>query len=150
MKKAFTLIELMVVVVVIGILLAVIMPRMMLLIDKSREKTTAKNLKNIKLALDLYCEGPDGGYIYPTTKEEFKEILENKFGEGKIPRAVLRVGSGVSASNECHVLGSVTLIPASPEGGWALIAEGEHRGYVFINSTKLDVYGEPYTNYSCW
>jgi len=152
MKKrtGFTLIELMIVVVIIGILLVLVLPRIIRLMDKSREKTTHKNLKNIKLAIDMYCEQSDGGYNYPKTRDELKKILEKKFGEENIPRAVLRLGSGVPASNECYVTDSVANIPVGEEGGWVFMSAGSNTGSVYINSKKEDTLGNPYTTYSCW
>ncbi|MDI6752616.1 MAG: type II secretion system protein [bacterium] len=149
MKKGFTLIELMLVVAIIGILLVLFLPRATRMMDKSRERTTARNLKSIKLALDQYCEQSDGAYAYPETGESFKEILEQGFPDGIVPRAVLRMGA-VDASNACYVVGSPTDIPISPEGGWVLINAGPYRGNIYINSTDNDTNKNPYTTYSCW
>ena len=149
MKKGFTLIEMMMVVAIIGILLALLIPRITRTMDKSRERATAKNLKSIKLALDQYCEEPDGSFAYPTTTPEAEEILKEKFPDGVVPRAVLRTGAP-AASNICYVTGSLTDIPVQPEGGWVLITSGPYRGSVYINSTENNLEGNPYTTYSCW
>lgn len=147
--SGFTLIELMVVITIIGILLILLLPRITLVMDRSREKTTYKNLKGIKLAVDIYSERPDGGYDYPTTADQLKEILNKKF-DNQIPRAVLRISSGVSASNECYLAESTAFIPVAPEGGWVFITSGGNRGDVFINSTVLDTNKNSYTTYLCW
>lgn len=149
MKKGFTLIELMVVVTIIGILLVMLIPRITRTMDRSRERATQKNLKNIKLALDSYCEAADGDYNYPTSSTTFKDILNEKF-DNEIPRTVLRIGSGIPASNECYVTGSVTDIPVEKEGGWVLITSGPQRGNVYINSTASDINGDFYTTWPCW
>ncbi len=146
----FTLIELMIVITIIGVLLVILLPRITLLTDKAREKTLHKNLKNIKLALDSECENADGGYNYPTTAIEFRNILERKFDV--IPRAVLRITSGVPPSNECYVTDDVANIPVGPPlgGGWVFITEGKDRGRVCINSIALDTEGRSYLTYECW
>lgn len=148
-KKGFTLIELMVVITIVGILLVILLGRVTKTMDRSREKTAHKNLKNIKLALDLSCQASDGGYNYPTTSAGFKAKLEERF-EGEIPRAVLRIGSGVPASNECYVTGSVTDIPVGDKEGWVLITAGNERGNVYINTNAVDTNGDFYTTYLCW
>ncbi|MEW6481424.1 MAG: type II secretion system protein [bacterium] len=149
-NQGFTLIELMIVIVVVGILLAILLGRLTLIMDRAREKTTHKNLKNIKLAIDAACEQPDGGYDYPTNAPDFKAKLEERFGEGNIPRAVLRMGVDAPPSNECFVANAVTEIPVNPPGGgWVLIIAGEERGRVCINSNELDTGGNPYSSYIC-
>ncbi|MEW6103071.1 MAG: prepilin-type N-terminal cleavage/methylation domain-containing protein [bacterium] len=148
-ELGFTLVELMVVVTIIGILLVLLLPRMTLLMDRSREKTTHKNLKSIKLAIDSYSERTDGGYNYPTAKDDLKQVLEEKFS-GSVPRAVLKLGSGIPASSECELAGSVTDIPVGNNGGWVFITAGPDRGNVYVNSTAFDTNQNPYTTYSCW
>jgi prepilin-type N-terminal cleavage/methylation domain-containing protein len=59
-KRGFTLIELMIVVAIIGILLAIAVARIQLMIDRTREKTTFMNLRNIKLAVMMYADTPTG------------------------------------------------------------------------------------------
>ncbi|MEW6006610.1 MAG: type II secretion system protein [bacterium] len=150
-NQGFTLIELMIVIVIVGILLAILLGRLGLIMDRAREKTTHKNLKNIKLAIDATCEQSDGGYDYPADGAGFKAKLEERFGVEKIPRAVLRIGVNTHPSNDCFVANAVTDIPVPgpPGGGWVLIIAGEDRGRVCINSNELDTNGNPYSSYIC-
>jgi hypothetical protein len=133
-------------VTIVGLLIIIGLGKMLVLIDKSREKTTAKNRKNISLAIDENCMAPDGGYDYPTSSTKLKEILEKAFNN-KIPRAVLRRGANVPASNRCYVAADPKNIPVEREGGWVLVTAGIHRGTVFINTTAIDTAGKFYTSW---
>ena len=71
MKKAkgFTLIELMVVIVILGILSAVIAPRIPQFVNKAKEGRTKGNLATLRSTLNIYYSDNDGSYpnTDPTT-----------------------------------------------------------------------------------
>jgi general secretion pathway protein G len=69
----FTLIELMVVVVIIGILAGLIVPRIMGSDDKARDAKTKMQIESLETALKLYKL--DNGN-YPTTEQGLKALVE--------------------------------------------------------------------------
>lgn len=78
-KKAFTLIELMLVVIIIGVLAAMVMPRLVGRSEQARIAAAKSDINaNIALALDLY--EMDNGH-YPTSLDE----LMKKGDSGKGP-----------------------------------------------------------------
>jgi general secretion pathway protein G len=74
-KKAFTLIELMLVVIIIGILAAMVMPRLVGRSEQARTAAAKADIEsNIALALDMF--EMDNGY-YPTTSEGLAALRSN-------------------------------------------------------------------------
>src|SRR5690606_17958967 len=75
-QQGFTLIEIMVVVVIIGILAAMIAPNILGRADEARITTTQSDLLSISNALDLYRLD---NLTYPTTSQGLKALV-NKPG----------------------------------------------------------------------
>ncbi|MCS7084346.1 MAG: type II secretion system major pseudopilin GspG, partial [Aquificaceae bacterium] len=73
MKRAFTLVELLVVVIILGILAALVVPRVIGRVDEARIEATRVQLKAIKDALEQYKL--DNGQ-YPTTEQGLKALVE--------------------------------------------------------------------------
>lgn len=61
-RKAFTLVELMIVVAIIGILAAIALPKFSSLVDKSKEGYTKGALAAIRTALSVYYADTEGRY----------------------------------------------------------------------------------------
>lgn len=81
-RKGFTLIEILVVVVILGILAAVVVPRIMGRPEEARRTKAAVDIKSIETALNLYKI--DSG-TYPTTEQGLFALVE-KPNTGDIPR----------------------------------------------------------------
>ncbi len=74
MRKGFTLMELMIVIVILGGLAAIIMPNLMGTADKAKNKLVCVQMKNIKETLKLFKM--DQGN-YPTTSEGIESLITN-------------------------------------------------------------------------
>lgn len=71
-QSGFTLIEIMVVVVIIGILASVVVPRIMDNPDKARVAKAKNDIRALESALDLYRLD---NYTYPTTDEGLDALI---------------------------------------------------------------------------
>lgn len=78
-QSGFTLIEVMVVIVILGILAGVVVPQVLGQSDKARVKTTGTVLSNVSNALDMYKLD---NHKYPTTAQGL-EALINKPANAK-------------------------------------------------------------------
>jgi len=80
-KRGFTFIELMAVIVILGILAMIVMPRFFGRIDEARITATQLQIKNLEQALRLFYL--DNGF-YPDTEQGLKALVE-KPTVGRIP-----------------------------------------------------------------
>lgn len=76
-QQGFTLIEVMVVVVILGILAAVVVPRVMDNPDKARIVKARSDVQALKSALDLYKLD---NFNYPSTEQGLQALVEKPSG----------------------------------------------------------------------
>ena len=76
--RGFTLIEIMVVVVILGILAAVIVPRIMDNPDKARVAKTRQDIRVLESSLNLYKLD---NYSYPSTQQGLEALVSAPQGE---------------------------------------------------------------------
>jgi len=72
-KSGFTLIEILAVLIILGLLAALIVPKVVGRVDESRIETTKLQMKAIKNALEQFKM--DNGF-YPTTAQGLKALVE--------------------------------------------------------------------------
>jgi general secretion pathway protein G len=81
-RKGFTLIELMVVIVILGLLAALVAPKFLKRGEEAKVTTTEVQMKNIEQALKLYKLHNS---FYPTTEQGLKALVE-KPEEDPVPK----------------------------------------------------------------
>ena len=81
-QNGFTLIEIMVVVVILGILAGIVVPRLLDEPEKARRTKAATQIRSFEEALGMFKL--DNGF-YPTTQQGL-EALVNKPASGRIPK----------------------------------------------------------------
>ena len=118
-QRGFTLIELMVVVLILGILAAIITPRIIGRTDDARVTEAKVQIRNLETALKLYKL--DTG-TYPTTEQGFDALIE-KPATGVIPKK-WREGGYLE----------VKKIPSDPWGNpYIYISPGLHGDYDIVS-----------------
>ena len=76
-RQGFTLIEIMIVVVIVGILVALVVPNIVGRSDQARRVAVENDLRAIATALDLYRA--DNG-VYPSTDQGLRALVEKPAG----------------------------------------------------------------------
>jgi len=116
-ERGFTLIEIMVVVVILGILAAVVVPRFMNRPDEARRTRAAVDIKAVEAALGMFKL--DNGF-YPTTEQGLAALVQ-KPTIGRIP---------VKFAED----GYLKKVPVDPWGRvYAYLAPGAHGPYDLLS-----------------
>lgn len=150
MKKAFTLVELMIVVVIIGILAAVAIPKFSDMVEKSKEGATKGQLTALRGALQVYYSDNEGKFlVFPTGEfitESFRSVMVPKYiteiGATKLPKT----GCGENA-NVYSV--SVPTESATSAGGWIYGGDPQSNswGDIRVNCNQKTLKGDYWTSF---
>ena len=132
-RKAFTLIELMVIVAIIGILAAVAVTRFGGVIDKSKEGATRGGLTSVRSALNIYY---GDNMTHPV--DDLASLTADSRYINSLPIVKL---PGTGHPDNRHVsVGASTAAAVDDTGGWAYVndpATPSH-GTLLINCTHAD------------
>ena len=84
LKKAFSLMELMVVIIILGLLASFVLPSLTGKSEDAKKKITCVQMKSISQALKMY---KIDNSVYPTTEEKLDILVEKKyFEDNKLPK----------------------------------------------------------------
>ncbi len=84
MKKAFSLMELMVVIIILGLLAAFVLPNLTGKSDEAKNKIVCIQMKSIAQTIKMFKLDTSS---YPTTEEGLKILVQKKyFEDGKLPK----------------------------------------------------------------
>ena len=109
-RKGFTLIELMVVIVILGILAAVVAPRIPQFVNKAKEGKTKGNLGTLRSTLNIYYGDNDGKYPNDGDLACLVPKYLKKIPEAELPGSHPASGAVAAMTSAAMVYGDV--------GGW--------------------------------
>jgi len=120
MKRGFTLIELVIVIVILGLLAAVAIPKFIDLITDAKVSTTKAGLGSIRgvIALSYSKAAAAGTPAYPTT------VTTGNFFDGKLPVNSLNNLSAITSLSAAETQGTLT----SATYGWWFVTTGTQGG----------------------
>ena len=127
-RRGFTLIELVVVVLVMGILAAVAAPKMFDTASNAKINTTRQSLVVLRDAIELY-KATNGSYPGATLTTVIATYLKGPFPKSSVP--------GATGDGSVRIVNTGTGLTASGTEDWAYNTQD---GSFIINKTSYDTY----------
>jgi prepilin-type N-terminal cleavage/methylation domain-containing protein len=161
--KGFTLIELMVVVVILGILAVVVAPRIPDLVKKAREGATKGSLSTLRSTLNIYYSDTEG--LYPATVWAYNNNNSpageesTVLSDALVPKyiksipAVKLPTAHATDSNRVYVYEDLPSIPDEGNDGtrygWGYGSEygSPSYGNIIVHCSHTDTGGTPWYSY---
>ncbi len=147
-RQAFTLIELMIVVAIIGVLAAIAIPKFSALINKSREGATKSRLSVLRAVLQVYYGDTEG--LYPA--DDLACLARNGKYISVIPEVDIPTSHAKSSEvNNNDDLGTAMILTADTGGwhywNWAAGVPSRNWGDIWVGCTHTSTAGTPWTNF---
>lgn len=142
-RKAFTLIELMIVVAIIGILAAIAVPKFAELIDKSKEGYTKGALSTVRSAISVYYADNDGWY----PADDLSSLLAGHKYMNDLP--VTKTPKTGHGETRAVATGNSTFTFITDAGGWAYENAPSTPGWgsTAVNCSHLTLHGAGWSTF---
>jgi prepilin-type N-terminal cleavage/methylation domain-containing protein len=109
-REGFTLIELLIVIVIIGILAAIAIPKFGKTREKAYFKAMQSDLRNLSSQQEIYYSNPASNYTYSTTVANLTDFLPSQGVTVTIAAGATNVGWGATANHAALAAGQTCAI----------------------------------------